>query len=203
MNFVKFLEYLKANSGLMFQTISRKAEFTIRVDSKKLYFTPHSTMAERNSRLVTVSEMFDMQRDTGSFNTSHFKDVTVNASYILSLIYYFDSNVHGSEIYPNIDDLRAIEGYQIDSKLLQSKRNKSLAEKAKLRDNYTCQACGYRKEINGNFVIDSHHLSPLSSSGPVITELKDLICLCPNCHRVAHLKNPPHALEKIKSIVNA
>ncbi|ENN6197700.1 hypothetical protein AB9W56_004127 [Vibrio vulnificus] len=205
MTFDKFIEYLKENSGLVFETISQKVLFTMRfdTDSERVYFTPHSTMDERYSKLEVVLDLFIKQKRTDSFQPSKYKEMTVNASYILSLIYHCLAGAKGTEIYLGIDDARALEGYQLDSRLFQTKRDRQIVKKAKERDDHTCQACGYQQKVNGCFVIDCHHKIPLGLTGEVETKLEDLVCLCPNCHRVAHLKNPPYGVEKIKSIVNA
>ncbi|KAB7660143.1 HNH endonuclease [Plesiomonas shigelloides] len=205
MTFSGFVEYLKENSGLAFETTSQKVLFTMRFDSDsdRVYFTPHSTMDERYSKLDVVKNVFIKQKITTSFQPSQYKEMTVNASYILSLIFHYLVDEKGAEIYATLDDTKALEGYQLDSQLLQTKRDRKIVKKAKERDDHTCQACGYKQQVNGSFVIDCHHINPLGSTGEIITKLEDLVCLCPNCHRVAHLKNPPYGIEKIKSIVNS
>lgn len=67
-----------------------------------------------------------------------------------------------------------------------------------------CKACGLRLdrvygEIARDF-IHIHHLTPLSEMeepGPVDPE-RDLVPLCPNCHGVAHRRNPPYTLEELR-----
>ena len=51
-----------------------------------------------------------------------------------------------------------------------------------------CQACGVEPlMIYGVEVIEAHHRIPLSQSGEGrVTEISDLIMLCPSCHRAVH-----------------
>lgn len=101
----------------------------------------------------------------------------------------------------DIDDAKALEGYLHDRKILAPARNASLASKRKKLDNYTCRACEFKLQIGDRHVIDVHHLNPLGDSGKTITTIDDLICLCPTCHRIAHLRNPPYSVKEIIEIV--
>ncbi len=51
-----------------------------------------------------------------------------------------------------------------------------------------CQACGVEPlKVYGVEVIEAHHRIPLSKSEEGrVTEIADLILLCPNCHRAVH-----------------
>lgn len=48
---------------------------------------------------------------------------------------------------------------------------------------YACAACGFRHADRGLF--DAHHPNPLLT-GPRTTRARDLLILCPTCHRRAH-----------------
>lgn len=95
---------------------------------------------------------------------------------------------------------QAREGYEIDRKLLATARNAALAGKRKERDKYTCQACGFHLQVGERYVIEVHHLEPLGTSGEVITTVDKLVCLCPTCHRVAHLRSPPYGVREIQGL---
>lgn len=101
----------------------------------------------------------------------------------------------------DIDSPEAIEGYEIDKIITSRKRYTKISEERKIRDNNTCQACGFHLKINNNYVIDCHHLHPLSL-GERTTLINDLVCLCPTCHRIAHLKQEPYTINQIKSLLN-
>lgn len=47
------------------------------------------------------------------------------------------------------------------------------------RDNYTCQICGLKDEE----IIEVDHIRPEAIAPELFSELANLICICPNCHR--------------------
>lgn len=71
---------------------------------------------------------------------------------------------------------------------------------------YDCKACGtnMRQVYSGlaSDFIHVHHLNPVAASGVTKPDpIKDMIPLCPNCHGVAHLRNPPYTLAEIKKMI--
>jgi 5-methylcytosine-specific restriction protein A len=52
-------------------------------------------------------------------------------------------------------------------------------------------------------IIDLHHTTPVSqlSSDYRINPEKDLVPLCPNCHRVVHRRNPPLTVEELREVL--
>ncbi len=94
----------------------------------------------------------------------------------------------------------AREGYEIDRTILARVRNATLADQCRQRDNYTCQVCDFHLRIGPRYVIEVHHCNPLSATGETNTSLDDLVCLCPTCHRVAHLRSTPYNVPEIKEI---
>lgn len=58
------------------------------------------------------------------------------------------------------------------------------SRKARKRDNYTCQICGYYSRIRN---LDVHHILPLitfNGDYKSSNQLNNLICLCRSCHKV-------------------
>lgn len=100
-----------------------------------------------------------------------------------------------------LDDPRAIEGYLRDRSITTYARNRALVVKCKERDNFACQACGFRLNVNGSFVIECHHTKPVAASGVRLVLLEELICLCPTCHRIAHTKREPYNVQEIRRLV--
>ncbi len=98
-----------------------------------------------------------------------------------------------------IDDNLAVEGYKRDRQLYETTRNTTLAELRKEKDGYTCQACGFKLQVSGHFVIECHHTDPISW-GVRETSLNDLVSLCPTCHRIAHTREPIYTVTEIRSI---
>jgi len=83
-------------------------------------------------------------------------------------------------------------------------RNRMLALKI---HGSACKAC--EVDIAQKFgleksIIDIHHLQPIGNTeGPTLYDPStDLIPLCPNCHRIAHIRRPiPYDLEELRVIV--
>lgn len=71
---------------------------------------------------------------------------------------------------------------------------------------YDCKACGLNmretyRGVKNNFV-HIHHLNPVAAKGITKPDpIKDMVPLCPNCHAVAHLKNPPYTVLEIKDMI--
>ena len=98
------------------------------------------------------------------------------------------------------DDKLAIEGYLQDRTILSGARNQALALQCKARDNYKCQACGFKLKLNGRYVVECHHTNPIRGGQVRETKLEDLISLCPTCHRIAHTRNEPLSLVEIRRV---
>jgi hypothetical protein len=97
-----------------------------------------------------------------------------------------------------IPNYEAEEGYAQDQKKTFRSRNSQIIEERKKRDNYTCTVCHFRMKVNGTFIIDCHHLYPLHG-GERVTQIDDLVSLCPSCHRIAHSKKSPLAVSEIRA----
>ena len=97
-----------------------------------------------------------------------------------------------------IDDIRAIEGYEIDRKLITHARNSNLVTACKARNNYKCEACGFKLELHGKYVIECHHINPVAISGEREVSINELVCLCPTCHRIAHTRKEPLTVPEIR-----
>lgn len=99
------------------------------------------------------------------------------------------------------DSVEAREGYEVDRNVFVRIRNPKIVEERKIKDNNTCQACGFCLCIGSRWVIEVHHLNPLAVSGETITKLDDVVCLCPTCHRIAHLRSQPFSVSEIETIL--
>lgn len=84
-----------------------------------------------------------------------------------------------------------LEGQQRVIETRVTARNEKLVRRAKERDEYTCQVCGFRYPQKygerGQGFAESHHLVPISRlTGEQEILLKDVITVCANCHRMLH-----------------
>lgn len=95
---------------------------------------------------------------------------------------------------------QALEGYERDARVLLKGRNATLARQRREMDDHCCQACGFRLKVGEAYVIDVHHLTPLADTGESITSIEELVSLCPNCHRIAHLRKPPYLPKEIQRL---
>ena len=109
-------------------------------------------------------------------------------------------STHESKHYFEIESKKAIEGYEVDKKLTITYRDREVIKQRKEFDNYTCQACGYKKLINKKYIIECHHLTPISI-GVRETTINDLVSLCPTCHRIVHLRQPIYSIEELKELI--
>lgn len=107
----------------------------------------------------------------------------------------------GRQNWESGDDQKVEEGYKQDRTVTFRSRNASIIAKRKKMDNYRCQACKFRLEVDGTFIIDCHHKKPIGLLDSVtVTKLDDIICLCPTCHRIAHTQRYPLDLDEIRAL---
>lgn len=110
-------------------------------------------------------------------------------------------------IFPYIDEeIGKEEGNEhliLSKKYERSKKNRLLCLSYHGTD---CKGCGvslgekYGDVANG--FIHVHHLNPISKAGvSKINPIKDLIPLCPNCHSVVHLIEPPMDIDSLIKII--
>lgn len=72
----------------------------------------------------------------------------------------------------------------------------------------TCKVC--EKNYSGAFgldraIIDIHHIQPLGESGDghLYDPRTDLVPLCPNCHRAAHMRKPiPYTVNELRGMLS-
>jgi hypothetical protein len=101
-----------------------------------------------------------------------------------------------------ISEIKVLEGEKQDKTVVFKRRNARIITKRKQKDDYKCQACGFRLKIGDIFIIDCHHKKPIGlNDSIIITDIDDLICLCPTCHRIAHTEKYPLDVEEIKEIL--
>ena len=88
----------------------------------------------------------------------------------------------------DIHSIAATEGHRRLVLHLQRERNQTLVRN--------------KKKHAASLDCEVHHLLPLSEvEHATRTKLEDLVILCANCHRVVHLRNPPHTLDEVKRML--
>ncbi len=135
----------------------------------------------------------------GTGSEAHFEHFARNADCAYSHPNNL-SNYKRPDKHFELDDKRAIEGYERDKKTLSYARNASLAKRRKEKDGHTCQACGFFLRVEGRFIIECHHTIQVSE-GEREVSISDLVSLCPTCHRIAHTRDPMYAASEIAEIM--
>jgi len=101
----------------------------------------------------------------------------------------------------------AMEGESETVIAKRRKRNAELRDAYVAKYGYRCGACDMLMlDVYGEAakdLIEVHHLRPLSLriEGASPTNLTDLVGLCPNCHSVAHRRNPVYTPAEIREFV--
>lgn len=73
---------------------------------------------------------------------------------------------------------------------------------------YTCVACATNmQQVYGEIArefIHVHHLNQIADAGGTreVDPIKDLVPLCPNCHSVAHRREPPFSVDELKKFID-
>lgn len=177
------------------------------VGSVKMFATIDSSLRQSHEQFIKLAATTRSGRPR---NGTRFRDSHCEAliRYARSAIAELENdpldvlqNPPSEKEYFELEAPKAREGYEFDRRILARGRNANLAAKRKRMDDYTCQTCGFKLELDGKFVIEVHHAQPLAATGESETSIEQLISLCPTCHRIAHLRNPPYGVGEIREIV--
>lgn len=97
------------------------------------------------------------------------------------------------------------EGAKTTVKVNRYERDRRNRAAALAIHGYRCKGCDHlMSDEYGDIattLIEVHHITPVHAlgSGYMINPAVDLIPLCPNCHAVAHTRNPPLDIDEIKA----
>ncbi|MBT0812970.1 hypothetical protein KIH41_16910 [Litoribacter ruber] len=169
------LAILSKNSGLNFKIYRQTVETN---------FNPKSTRADGWWLLIEYK-----QEKSESFDED-FCDLLLSVILLL-----FPYNAQAEE-----------EGTQDEillSKYERSRVNRTLCLSF---HGYDCKACGENlRERYGEAArkfIHVHHLNPMALVGKAVPDpVREMVPLCPNCHAVAHRRNPPYTLNELKNML--
>jgi predicted HNH restriction endonuclease len=107
---------------------------------------------------------------------------------------------------PSLDNehMLAAEGHRMLRTANPAARSEALRKMALKIHGSSCAACGldfhYRYKALARDCIELHHVVPVSS-GIRKSTIKDLVPLCPNCHRVAHTEHPPLPVSAVRRML--
>ncbi len=112
-------------------------------------------------------------------------------------------------LFPNeIDPGGCIEGARRQVFVNAYERNQAARDKCIAHHGCRCVVCEFDFALEfgepGQGLIHVHHLKPLSQIGKAyqVDPIKDLCPICPNCHTMAHRKDPPFTLGELKAMRN-
>jgi predicted HNH restriction endonuclease len=108
----------------------------------------------------------------------------------------------------DVQDLEFMEGQKSEYLLMKPYRNRFLRKLFLRPKEYSCKACGFNFGSTygpcAEGYIEVHHSYPVAAKQRQ-TRLKDLVALCANCHRVAHLGTPrdrPRTLKELRTLLD-
>ena len=178
-----------SDDGHWYATLTRFPAALFDAHGYVLFTTPEEY---RNSPHISVGKQISVRKPGISGIPSYVRAAAADASPSL------DVDIH---------TIAASEGRQRLVSHLQRERNQTLVRQKKKRAaSLDCEVCGFSFGRTFGSAADNycevHHLLPLSEVEPTSkTRIEDLAILCANCHRVAHLVNPPHTLDHLRRLL--
>ncbi|AHI25450.1 HNH endonuclease [Komagataeibacter xylinus E25] len=172
--------------------------------SRGASWTTHAEASIRRTVEDHAESSLNFQRQDPSKRKAVFYSVQGHGKGVWALLPEYLSPM---QVKPETGELmyhEGLEGIMEEKIYLRRTRDLRLVQKRKKKDDFTCQACAYREKVDGDkYIIDVHHIMPLGGlTEATITNLDDLVCLCPNCHRIAHSrKDRPYSVSEIKNII--
>ncbi len=132
------------------------------------------------------------------------RGITTAKFWVIGKIKLNSKKKSGKRKYPKPLNEETKEGIRRLQEIELISRSATLAKACKERDEYTCQACGFKCDF-GNAAVICHHKIMVSASGTrKITDIKKLVTLCPTCHSIAHMngnKKNPLTIKAIQKVL--
>lgn len=185
---------------------------TYKAKLEKTRSSANQTRIMYNSDLSKVfNSKYPNVLETHKFPELRFTKIN-NTTYQLD---FLTSNETIEEKPVEVDTLESIvpapgnkEGRKILYYTTKYERNSANRKRAIAKHGTRCMACGFNFEEvygeQGRGIIDVHHVKPLYDLNMEveINPETDLICLCPNCHRMVHsIKGRVLSLEELKTLI--
>lgn len=96
--------------------------------------------------------------------------------------------------------LTATEGRSEELNTKAYSRERKLVRATLVAADFKCAACSFRLAFENKFVIECHHKVQVKH-GTRVSSVNDLLALCPTCHSIAHLQDPPMDLAQIRQVL--
>lgn len=138
-----------------------------------------------------------------------YKFVTDKKYRAVTLDGYFSARMKKEEIYP--DEVNEPQEYSEGATKIVSinayERNAKARSVCVKHYGATCAVCGMNFQSRygslGEGFIHVHHLKPLGEIGRkyTINPIEEMRPVCPNCHAVLHMRNPPFSIKEVKEML--
>ncbi|NDV28174.1 hypothetical protein [Desulfovibrio sp. JC010] len=165
-------EYYIAHTGFTNKGFGDKVQLANSSFDKTEYFTPGGRARE----LFCIAKLLDKSGAT------HISELANIARYVREI-----GRLKGkidTESIENVSILQDEEGGKTLSDGWVYKRSPKLVKERKRRDKYTCVICNFHYDDK---IVHVHHLNPIGNRKEAsLTDIKELVTLCPNCHALAH-----------------
>lgn len=119
--------------------------------------------------------------------------------------------INPPDVYPDeaVPSGSFTEGFSKKVLVNRYERNKQARLACLAHYGYDCLVCGFNFEKFfgplGKHQIHVHHTIKISEIGAEyqLNPVKDLVPLCPNCHHMAHRREPPFELQDLKAMLKS
>lgn len=186
---------------------------------KRMQLNKSTDLYVRDGSLLwsDISEVRTYDISIGRINSGQFSKVVLmpltQLEPFLIVNEEFDFNIKISCKFANdeIESVKVVntgcEGHIIECYGRKYERDRKLRDEAIRLHGCICNICNFDFEKQygefGRGYIEVHHRVPLSKGVQNVDPMKDLVCLCANCHRMIHRdRNKTKAPEEIKKLLS-
>ena len=205
-----FLKFCGSLEGREITTRAGRAKFTVRALGDGIEYTPLSSRDPREQTRKYIERILDRFDQThGDFVTTSYHDLTMNASYALTLI-----DLYLQQFPPSLIPISSsggadlLEGTLREVSLSIYERNPEARKRCVQHYGCRCAVCDFDFERVygelGSGFIHVHHLNPISEIREeyVIDPIADLRPICPNCHAMIHRDAKTLPIEDLRELIH-
>ncbi|MCS3822660.1 HNH endonuclease [Salinibacter ruber] len=178
------------------------SEYSVHLNEGEVVFTLLPEKSSEDGRPLPKRELSKVLKrfnETYSLSTGDYKELTVNASYILPILNQIRQE-EGDYTPRRAKDLDEPEQpNRVRREVLRVVRDSTHSRTVKEEQDYECQICGETLRLaNGDRYAEAHHVHPLGEGGKDIPA--NIMCVCPNHHALLDYGAIPLDLEEIEGV---
>jgi hypothetical protein len=204
-----FLTFCRSLEGREITTRAGHSKFTVRALGDGLEYTPLSSNEPRKHERRFIERILDrFYKTNGDFITATYLDLTMHASYALTLIGLYLQQSPPSVIAISSGGTDLLEGTLREVSLSVCERNPEARKRCIQHYGCRCAVCDFDFERVygelGSGFIHVHHLNPISEIREqyVIDPIADLRPICPNCHAMIHREAKILRIEDLRELIH-